>query len=66
VGNTYTYRWERSSDGGSNWSTIAGATGATHTVAAADEGCKLRVVVTATNADATATATTSATGVVPS
>jgi hypothetical protein len=66
VGNTYTYRWERSSDGGSNWTTISGATGSTRVVATADEGCKLRVVVTATNADGTATATTSATGVVPS
>ena len=66
VGNSYTYRWQRSSDGGSNWTTISGATASTHTVAAADQGSKLRVVVTATNADGTASATTSATGVVPS
>ena len=66
VGNTYTYRWERSSDGGANWTTISGATGSTRTVATADRGCKLRVVVTATNADGTAIATTSATAVVPS
>ncbi|HEY3774077.1 MAG TPA: hypothetical protein VGL69_13840 [Solirubrobacteraceae bacterium] len=66
VGNTYTFRWERSSDGGSSWTTISGATGSTRTVAAADQGSKLRVVVTATNEDGTATATTAATGVVPS
>jgi hypothetical protein len=66
VANTYSYRWQRSSDGGANWTTISGATGGTRVVATADEHCKLRVVVTATNADGTATATSAATGVVPS
>jgi hypothetical protein len=66
VANTYGYRWERSSDGGSSWTTISGATGSTRTVSVADERCKLRVVVTATNADGTATATTAASASVPS
>ena len=65
VANSYSYRWQRSSDGGSSWTTIPGATGSTHVVATADAHCKLRVVVTATNADGTASATTAATGVVP-
>jgi hypothetical protein len=46
---SYAYGWERESAFG--WSAIAGATGAAYTPTAADAGLRLRVVVTATNAD---------------
>ena len=45
----YSYRWQRETAFG--WSPIAGATSATYTPAATDAGLRLRVVVTATNAD---------------
>ncbi|HUZ83357.1 MAG TPA: hypothetical protein VMU66_01585, partial [Gaiellales bacterium] len=46
---SYAYQWQSSTDGGSTWSSIAGATTATYTVATGDLGNDLRVVVTATN-----------------
>ena len=45
------YQWQSSSDNGSTWSNIAGATGSTYTPVAADQGKVLRVVETATDAD---------------
>ncbi len=45
------YQWQSSSDGGTTWANIAGATAATYTPAAADQGHVLRVVETATDAD---------------
>ena len=38
VGNSYGYQWQSSTDGGSTWSNVAGATGATYTLGVADEG----------------------------
>ena len=61
IGNTYAYQWQRSTDG-ATWTTITGATATSYTVAKTDENAKLRLLVTATNPDATlavATATTS-------
>src|SRR5262249_4661323 len=55
TGNTYTYQWQRSADGSTGWTTIAGATGPTYTLARADEGDWVRALVTATNPDGTAT-----------
>lgn len=58
--------WQRSANGTSGWAAIAGATGATYALQAADEGQYVRVVVTGTNASGSATATSAATAqVVP-
>ena len=45
------YQWQSSSDNGSTWSNIAGATSATYTPVTADAGKVLRVVETATDTD---------------
>ncbi|MGH2916717.1 MAG: hypothetical protein ACRDMX_17200, partial [Solirubrobacteraceae bacterium] len=65
IENSYSYQWQRSADG-TSWTDIPSATGATYTVAAADENDALRVVVTATNPDGTASQQSAATGSVPS
>jgi hypothetical protein len=55
-GANVTYQWQESTDGGSTWNDIAGATGASHTitgVAATDNGNQYQVVVS--NACATVT-----------
>src|SRR5205823_445474 len=46
---SYAYQWQRSTDGGVTWTTIAGATGATYSPGVADLAAKLRAVVTASN-----------------
>ena len=51
MGNTYAYKWQR--DDGSGWTQIAGATASTYKLAKEDEGARVRVVVTASNADGT-------------
>ncbi len=66
LGNTYSDQWQSSSDGGNTWSNLSGATGSTYTLGSGDEGTQLRVLVTATNADGTATAASVATGAVSS
>jgi hypothetical protein len=66
VGNTYADQWQRSPDGGATWTDIAGATASTYASAVADEGDTVRVVVTATNPDGTASAASAASGVVQS
>ena len=58
-GNAYTYQWQR--DGVD----IAGATGGTYTLAAADVGAAVRVLVTGTNPDGTATAASHPTATIP-
>jgi len=62
----YTYQWDRCDAAGDrqNCTGIAGATAKTYTVAKADVGHKLRVRVTATNADGSATKDSAGTGVV--
>jgi hypothetical protein len=63
-GNTFTYQWQRSADHGSTWTSVAGATSSTYTIAVADESFELRLVVTAANADGTATADSAATATI--
>ena len=62
TGNTYAYQWQRSS--GSGWTDIAGASTAAYTLAVADEGQTIRLKVTATNADASVSATSPASSTV--
>ena len=56
VGDVLGYQWQRSADAGATWTNIAGATTAAYTLAAADEGDNIRVLVTATNPDGSAAA----------
>ena len=53
-GATFTYQWQR--DTGSGFGNISGATAPAYTLAAADVGGTVRVVVTARNVDGTGTA----------
>jgi hypothetical protein len=46
---TYAYQWQRSSDGGTTWSAISGATARTFTVRTSDRNYRIRVRVTASN-----------------
>jgi hypothetical protein len=64
IGNAYAYQWQRAA--GATWTSISGATGSTYVIGAGDEGSQLRVVVTATNPDGSATAASAATGTVAS
>jgi hypothetical protein len=64
LANNYAYQWQRSSDG-TTWTSITGATGASYTVGVADEQATVRVFVTATNADGTASAPSAATTTIP-
>ncbi len=66
IGNTYTYQWQRSTDGGTSWNALSGATGLTYLLAVADEGAALRLQVTATNPDGTQTVRSLAAGPVQS
>ncbi len=58
---TYALQWRRCDSSGGNCADIAGATGTTYKLTSADAGSTVRVVVTATNAAGSATATTAAT-----
>ena len=62
IGNAYLYQWERSSGG--RWVYIVGATASTYTLAAADEGDPVRVLVSASNPDGTSSAPSAATAAV--
>jgi hypothetical protein len=61
---SFAYRWQRCSASMPNCVAISGATGALHTVAAADDAQTLRVVVSASNSAGTARAASPVTGVV--
>ena len=61
---TYAYQWRRCDTGGLNCQDIPAAITSTYLPAAADIGSRLRVVVTATNAFGTASATSEPTDVV--
>jgi hypothetical protein len=61
---TYLYQWQQSSDGGATWSNIAGATGTTYTPPAGSAGKQVQVVVSATNGDGTAQATSPASAII--
>jgi hypothetical protein len=58
----YSYQWQR--DTGSGWSNISGATGQTYTPGVADLDATLQVIVSATDANGTAPATSSPTAAV--
>ena len=63
VASSYVWRWERSADGSTNWTTISGVTSASYTTTNADAGNYLRASVTYTDdsgAGQTADATTNA------
>ncbi len=65
IGNSYAYQWQRSTDNGSTWANITGANTAQYPLGTTDENSQLRVVMTASNVDGTATATSAATATVP-
>jgi hypothetical protein len=56
---SFAYQWQRSSDNGATWTSIA--TGPTYTLAGSDAGAELRATVSATNAYGSQPATTAAT-----
>ena len=66
VGSSYAYVWQRSFDGGSSWTAIAGATASTYAPSASDLGARLRVTVTATNPYGVASSTSADVGAVAS
>ena len=61
-GITYAYQWQH--DAGSGFTDIAGATGTTYLLGVADVGTRLRIRVTATNTDASVSATSVGSSVV--
>ena len=61
---TYTYQWQLSTDGGTTWSDIAGATANHYTPTHTATGKQLRVLVTATNADGSGQAATGASAII--
>ena len=61
---TFAYRWQRCNSSGAACSAISGATTTTHVLVSADVGRRLRIEVTGTNDDGTATALSGATAVV--
>lgn len=60
----YAYAWSRCDSNGDACTAIAGVTADTYTAAAADVGRTLRVTVTATNADGSASSTSAPTAIV--
>src|SRR6266516_365609 len=61
---SFSYQWLRCNGGGNSCVAITGATSKTYTLTAADAGHAIRVRVTATNADGSATAESNATDAV--
>jgi fibronectin type 3 domain-containing protein len=66
LGNGYSFQWQRSADGGTTWTNIAGATAPTYALAVADEHAAVRFSVTATNPDGTVTVASQPTPVIQS
>ena len=63
---SFAYEWLRCDSDGANCANISGASGQTYVVASADVGRRLRVQVTATNVDGSATAVSAPTEAVTS
>ncbi|HMC70944.1 MAG TPA: hypothetical protein VKJ07_17435, partial [Mycobacteriales bacterium] len=61
---SYAYQWRRCDRSGANCTDVTGATSSAYTVATADVGSTLRVVVTAQNAAGSSTAASAPTAVV--
>jgi Glycosyl hydrolase family 26 len=61
---SYGYQWRRCDSTGASCASISGAATKTYTLVSADAGRTLRIVVTATNAAGSASATSAQTGVV--
>ena len=61
---SYAYQWQRCDAGGDACTDVAGATSAAYTLAGADAGARLRVLVQASNAVASASASSSPSEVV--
>ena len=61
---SYAYAWKRCDSAGANCNAISGATSASYTLASADTGFTLRVMVTATNSGGSASATSAQSGLV--
>jgi Papain family cysteine protease len=59
---SYGYQWERSTDGGTSWSSITGATSASYELTSADVGSKVRVSVLADDGSTQGTAHSPAVG----
>ena len=64
IDNAYAYQWQRRTS--ATWIDVAGATGASYTLDSADVGAQIRVRVTGSNLDGSATAASAATAVVES
>lgn len=56
---SYAYQWQSSTDGGSTWNSLSGATSASYVVQSGDLASTLRVRVTATNGNASPASATS-------
>lgn len=63
---SFSYQWQRCASDGTGCGDVTGATSKTYTLVGGDVGHTVRVVVTATNADGKASATSAATDVVAS
>jgi len=61
---SYTYQWQRTLDNGTTWSPLVGETKSTYKVVASDYAFKLRVLVTATNANGSRAAASEKSGAV--
>ena len=61
---TYTYQWQTTSDGGTTWTDIPGATATTYTPPAGSAGTQVRVIVTATNSGGATQAASPASAVI--
>jgi hypothetical protein len=64
IGNTLAYQWQRSTNNGTTWSSIAGATSNTYALGVGDEGAIVRILVTVSNPDATVSAPSNPTAAV--
>jgi hypothetical protein len=63
---TYSFQWKRCDSSGGSCAAIVGATGSSYLIGSSDAGDTLRVTVTASNKNGSASATSAASGVVPS